>query len=481
MSQKDLKYKTSRGITWSLVEKFATQGVQFVFGIIIARLLCPEDYGIIAMPLIFLAIAQCFIDSGFSTALIRKNELKEEDLSTAFIFSIIVGVVCYSVLFLSSPFIADFYNTPILTDLLKITALATLFNPLCTVQQAILTRELNFKKQALITVAGALASGIIGLIMANYGYGVWALVVQQVAGYTMRTILFWFTVKWKPSLVWSKESFKYLWGFGNKVLVQGLIANIFDNMYPLVIGKVYSADDLGNYTRAHQFTNLPSVNITGVLFRVALPVMSTIQNDKERLKVVFEKMIRVSAFCMFPVMLGLSALANPLIQTVLTAKWYGCVALIQLLCFSLMWYPIHALNLTILTALGRSDFTLKLEIIKKAISIIALIITVPFGIIWMVASNIVVNCLCLIVNTYYTKKIIEIGLIQQIHFLGPIFLTSFAMWTSILIINSMIADYLLQLIVGAITGFVVYGMLSILFHRTEIKALLEIFKGSRKE
>lgn len=208
----NLKQKTQKGLLWSFVERFATQGVQFLFGIILARLLSPEDYGIIAMPLVFLAIAQCFIDSGFSGALIRKPDLTEDDLSTAFYFNIGVGVVCYVLLFLTSPLIADFYHTPILANLLKVTALATLFNPLCAVQQAILTRKIDFRTQAIVSLTGAIISGFIGLGMAFNGFGVWSLVCQQVGGYVIRTILLWIMVKWKPKKIWSKESLNIFGG-----------------------------------------------------------------------------------------------------------------------------------------------------------------------------------------------------------------------------------------------------------------------------
>lgn len=478
MNQDKLKSKTRHGLLWSLVERFSTQGIQFVFGIILARILTPNDYGIIAMPLIFLSIAQCFIDSGFSTALVRKNELKEEDLSTAFIFSIAIGLFCYAILFISSPLIASFYDTPLLTDLLKVTALAILFNPLSSVQQAILTRELNFKKQAKISVTGALISGVVGLYMAYNGYGVWALVFQQVAGYLIRTILFWITVKWRPLFIWSHQSFKYLWGFGNKVLVQSLISNIFDNLYPLIIGKVYSSKDLGNYTRAQQFTQLPSVNITGVLFRVSLPIMSSIQNDIERLRNVFSKMIRVSAFCIFPTMLGLAAVADPLVRVILTDKWEGCIILIQLMSFNLMWYPIHALNLTILTAKGRSDLTLKLEIIKKTIFVIVLLLTVKLGIEWMVGATIGSSIISLFINIFYTKKILGFGLKEQLHDLIPIFITSLVMWGTVLTAISFINNDLYQLFFGCLIGVIVYGTLAFIFHKNEIKDLLDLVKAT---
>ena len=474
MAEQSLKEKTKKGLAWNLVERFATEGVQFFFGILLARILSPDDYGLIAMPLVFLAIAQCFIDSGFSTALIRKPEIKEEDYSTAFYFNIGVGVACYVVLFLSSPLIAKFYNQPILTDLLKFTALATLFNPLCAVQQAILTREMDFRAQAIISLIGATISGVIGLFLAYKGFGVWSLVFQQVGGYVIRTILFWIIVKWRPIKTWSGESFRYLWGFGSKVLVQGLISNIYENLYPIVIGKYYSANDLGNYTRARQFSKIPSTDVTGVLFRVVLPVFSNIQDDVARLGSVFRRMIRLSAFCIFPLMLGLSAVANPLVRVLLTDKWDGCIILLHFLCFNLMWYPIHAINLTILTAKGRSDLTLKLEIIKKVIGIAVLLLTVRHGINWMVAAGIPATLLGLIVNTYYTKRVVNIGLISQLKELVPIFVSSIVMWGIVRLFISQFSNLYLQLFGGIFLGVVSYALMAKLFHKEEISNLISM-------
>lgn len=452
----NLKSKTQKGLVWSFVERFATQGVQFLFGIILARLLSPEDYGTIAMPLVFLAIAQCFIDSGFSTALIRKPDLTEEDLSTAFYFNIGVGVICYFALFLTSPLIADFYNTPILSDLLKVTALATLFNPLCAVQQAILTRKIDFKTQAIVSLSGAIVSGSVGLVMAYSGYGIWSLVFQQVGGYVIRTILLWILGRWKPKRKWSWESFRYLWGFGSKMLGSALLDTTYNNIYPIVIGKFFSANDLGNYTRAQQFSNLPSNNVTGVLQRVTFPVLSSIQNEDERLAKDYRKILKMSAFLIFPMMLMLSAVADPLIRVLLTDKWEGCIILLQIICFQMMWYPIHAINLNLLTVKGRSDLFFRLEIIKKIVGVGIMCVTIPHGIIWMVSGGIVSSMFSLVINTYYTGKLINVGYLKQMGDLLPIFGVSFVMWLIIHASLLMTSNYYIQLVFGICFGVVFY-------------------------
>lgn len=476
MQQESLKNKTKKGLAWSMIERFATQGVQFLFGIILARLLSPDDYGIIAMPLVFLAIAQCIIDSGFSTALIRKPELTEDDLSTAFYFNIGIGILCYAVLFFSSPLIADFYHTPILSSLLKVTALAVLFNPLCAVQQAILTRKIDFKTQAIVSLSGAVVSGIVGLYMAYNGFGVWSLVFQQVGGYVMRTILLWILGKWKPKRKWSWESFHYLWGFGSKMLGSGLLDTIYNNIYPIVIGKYFSAQDLGNYTRAQQFSSLPSSNVTGVLQRVTFPVLSSIQNEDERLAKNYRKILKLSAFLVFPMMLMLSAIANPLVRILLTDKWIGCIILLQIICFQMMWYPIHAINLNLLTVKGRSDLFFRLEVLKKIIGVCIMCITIPNGIIWMVSGGIVSSMISLVINTYYTGKLIQVGYLKQMRDLLPIFGISLFMWFCVIICVTLIENCYVQLLLGVIIGFILFVVLSKLFLKSEWKDLMSIIR-----
>lgn len=476
MPEESLKSKTKKGLLWSSIERFGTQGVQFLFGIILARLLSPEDYGIIAMPMVFLAIAQCFIDSGFGNALIRKPELKEEDLSTAFYFNIAVGVVCYLLLFLTSPLIADFFNTPILSKILKVTALATLFNPLCTVQQTILTRRIDFKTQAIISVSSQLLTGVVGIFLALNNYGVWALVFQQVAGSTLRTILLWVLTKWYPKTRWSSESYHYLWGFGSKMLGVGLISTAYNNIFPLFIGKFYAPQELGNYSRAQQFADLPSINVTGILQRVTFPVLSTIQNDNDRLARNYRTILRLSAYCIFPCMIGLAAVADSFVLVLLGEKWVGCIIFVQFLCFERMLYPIHAINLNLLTVKGRTELFFKLEIIKKVICITMLCITIPFGIIYMLGGAIITSFLSLAVNTYYTGKMINCGFFVQLKDILPSFILSMIMLLIIRFMNMFIDNSLLHLILSILIGGLFYVSFSYVLKLSEFKYLLDLIK-----
>lgn len=477
MSNDNLKNKTKNGFLWSTIERFSSQGIQFVFGILIARILSPEDYGIIAMPLVFLALAQVFIDSGFSNALVRKPDLKEEDLSTAFYFNIIVGIVCYGILFVTSPWIADFYHTPILTDLLKFTALATLFNPLCAVQQAILTKEIDFKSQAIVTVSAAIVGGIVGLYLAYYGYGVWALVFQQVSAALIRTITLWIVSKWRPRTRWSRESFKYLWGYGSKIMGVGILDTVFNNIYPLVIGKFYTAKDLGDYTRAQQFVDLPINNVTGILQRVSFPVLSSIQNQDDRLQTNYLRILRATAFVMFPLLFGIAVLAKPFVLVFLGEKWLGCVLLLQILCVAKIWTPINAVNLNLLQVKGRSDIFLKLELIKKSVIVLTMVITIPRGIIWMVSGVVFTTFVAFIINTLATQRLVNVGLFKQVKEFIPILIVSLIMVAVIYIISCFISNIYVQLFGGFVIGVVAYALSAFAF---KLKALTDVLQFIKK-
>ncbi|MBO7505995.1 MAG: lipopolysaccharide biosynthesis protein, partial [Paludibacteraceae bacterium] len=266
--EESLKNKTKKGLFWSALERFGTQGISAIFAIFLARLLSPDDYGLVAMPMVFLSLALCFVDSGFGSALIRKPDLKEEDITTTFYFNIIAGVVCYGILFFTSPLIADFYEAPILTSLLKVSALGMLIGSFCTVQQALLTKQIDFKRQAKISLCASIVGGLIGVGLALSGFGVWALVFQAIFAQTVRAILLWRTSTWRPHGKWSSESFQYLWNYGSKMLASAVLDTLYVNIYPIVIGKLFKPADLGNYTTANHFASLPSSNLTGVLQRV---------------------------------------------------------------------------------------------------------------------------------------------------------------------------------------------------------------------
>lgn len=452
----NLKGKTKKGLYWSFFNQFANYGMQFCVGIVMARLLSPEDYGITALPAVFIAVAWMLQNAGLSDALVRKVDLKEEDLSTAFFYSIIVGVSLYGILFFSAPFIAGFYKTPVLTSLLRITALTFLWGPLNTTQNVILRRKLDFKTITKISVSTKVISAIIGISLAYGGYGLWALVLSNLISNLLGLIFIWWQVRWFPHTGWSKESFKYLWGYGNKIMASGLIDTLYNNISPLFIAKYYSPADLGVYNRANGYAGMPSQNITSVIQNVTFPVLSKLQNDNDALANNYRRMLKTTAFVIFPVMLMLSALANPIVILLVTVKWKSCVLLLQILCFALMWYPVHAINLNLLQVKGRSDLFLKLEIYKKIIGLGILCITLPLGLVMFCCGNILSSMISLVINTYYTGKLIHVGYYKQMKDIFPIFMLSLLMWFCINVAIYFISNMVLQVIIGGLIGTFVY-------------------------
>lgn len=471
-----LKSKTVKGVVWSSIERFSTQGVQFLIMIIMARLLTPKDYGLIGMLAIFLTVAQSLIDSGFSQALIRKQNRTDVDNSTVFYFNIIVSCSLYLILFISAPFVADFYNQSELTSVMRVVCLGVILNSLAVVQRALLTVRIDFKTQAKASLSAAVISGCIGIVLAYSGFGVWALVVQQLLNLSVNTLLLWIFSKWRPIAVFSWDSFHELFAFGSKMLASGLLDTLYRNIYPIVIGKLFSASSLGHYTRAQQFSEFPSSNITGIIQRVTYPVLCGIQDDMERLTNVYRKFLKLSAFIIFPLMIGLSAVALPFVDIILGVQWSFCGQLLQIICFAMMWYPIHSINLNLLQVKGRSDLFLRLEIIKKILGITVLCITAPFGLIVMCYGQIFNSIVALAINTYYTGKLINVGFIRQMKDLLPTILLSLTMFGTILLVNGFIESNMYRLIIGIMVGIVVYVSGSYIFKFKELQTLFSLIR-----
>lgn len=472
----NLKAKTVNGVIWSSIDRFTTQGIQFVFSILIARLLLPSDYGVVAMLGIFMAVSQCFIDSGFGTALVRKLDRTEVDFSTVFYFNNIVAVLFYALLWLASPYIAAFYDLPLLEDVTKVVGLNLIIGTLGGIQNAKLSIAIDFKTRAKISVITTIFTGVVGLYLAYRGYGVWALVFQGLSSNILRTLLLWVYVKWRPQWVFSWKSFREMFSFGSKMLASGLLDTIYNNIYTIVIGKCFNSAALGVYSRADGLAQFPSSNITGVLQAVTFPVLSSIQNDEERLAVGYKKLLRLSAFVIFPAMVGLAAVADPFIRLALTDKWEGAIRFLQIICFSMMWYPIHAINLNLLTATGRSDYFLKLEVIKKVQGVIVLAVTVPMGLVAMCYGRVVSSLISLVWNTYYTKKIIGYGYAQQMKDLMHILLHSLVMGAITYGVVGILPNLWLKLIVGISAGAVYYIAGAYLMKFEEFDELLKILK-----
>lgn len=472
----DLKTKTVNGVIWNSIDRFCTQGIHFVFSILIARLLVPSDYGVVAMLGIFFAISSCFIDSGIGSALIRKVDRTEVDFSTVFYFNILVACFFYGLLWVSAPYIAAFYEIPLLTDVTRVQGLTLIIGALSGIHSAKLSINIDFKSRAKISIISVLTTGGIGLWMAYCGYGVWALVAQIVTGSILRTVLLCLIVHWIPLFTFSWKSFKELFSYGSKLLVSGLLDTTYNNVYTIVIGKCFSSNVLGVYSRADSLAQFPSSNITNVLQGVTFPVLSLIQNEEERLAHAYKRFIRISAFIIFPLMIGLSVVADPLIRLVLTDKWEESIYLLQIICFSMMWYPIHAINLNILQVKGRSDCFLKLEVLKKILGVLTLCVTIPLGVVAMCYGRVFTSVVCLVLNTHYTKKIINYGYFSQMKDLAHILLHSLTMGCVVWSVESFFESLWLQLMLGIAVGIIYYMVGAHIMKFRELNELLCLIK-----
>jgi len=453
-----LKQKTISGLIWSFIDSIAGQGISFIVGIILARLLSPKEFGLIGMLTIFIAISQSFIDSGFRQALIRKQDCTQTDYSTVFYFNIAVGVAFYILLFAFANSISNFFHEPVLKELIKVLGLALIINSFTMIQSTLLTKRIDFKLQAKISIIASLISGIISIYMAYTGLGVWSLVALTLIKYATNSILLWYWNKWKPALLFSKKSFKELFSFGSNLLVSGLIDTIYRNIYYVIIGKYFTAVELGYYTRAEQFKSLPSANLQSIIGRVSYPVLSTIQADAPRLKETYKKIIRSTMLVTFVLMLGMAAIAKPMILTLIGEKWEPCVIYLQMLCFVGMFYPLHALNLNMLNVQGRSDLFLRLEIIKKVLAVPVIVIAIFWGIKAMILGMIFLSLIAYYLNSYWSGRLIGYSFLEQIKDILPSFILAATMSTIVFIEGLLfsltpLSLLIIQLITGAVLTF----------------------------
>lgn len=417
---RSLKTKTIHGVFWSLLERGGQQGIQLVISIILARVLLPAQFGLIAMLAIFMAIAQSFLDSGFGSALIQKKDATHVDTCSIFYFNILVGIIAAGLLCLAAPWIAAFYEEPALTPLTRFLSLNLIIGSFALIQSTLLIKHIDFKTQLKVSIAATIGSGIIGITLAYRGFGVWSLAIQSVTSALFRTVLLWFFNKWRPSLVFSFAALKNMFAFGSKMLFSGLLDTVFRNIYLVVIGKLFTATDLGFYTRAKSCTRLSTENLTSSVSRVTFPVFSRIQDDNSRLKRGVQKALATLNFLNFPMMIGLLVTAKPLVLVLLTEKWLPCVPYLQLLCVMGLLYPLHVINLNVLTAKGRSDLFLRLEILKKILTVISIAITYRWGIMAMITGHIcIVSVPAYYLNSYYTGRFIGYPLKEQILDLFP--------------------------------------------------------------
>lgn len=419
MAKESLKNKTIKGTAWSAADTFLSQGVSFVIGIILARLLSPEEYGLIGLCLIVNAVLEGFVDSGFSTAVIRKVDANDNDYNTMFIVNMFISILLYFGVFFTSPLIADFFGRSELIDLIKITGLVIIFNALSLTQNTILVKRVNFKAKTKASIVSALLSGVIGIVLAYSGFGVWALAAQIVCRSIINTLSLWVINRWFPNFSFSKASFKYLWGFGWKMLVSGLLDRLWQEAYQLVVGKFYSPATLGQYTRSKHYAALFSSNLNKVVMQVSYPVLSSIQEDKERMVSAYRKIIKTTMFVTAICMLFLAGISEPMIRVLIGDKWLQAASFLPLICISMSLYPLHAINLNMLKVMGRSDLFLIYEILKKIIAIAPICLGIFVGIYAMLIGSIVAGIMSFFINSWYTGKKLGYTSWKQIKDIAP--------------------------------------------------------------
>jgi len=484
MEKKISKAKILSSLFWKLMERGGTQGIQFIVQIILARLLLPKDYGLIALVLIFITIANVFVQSGFNTALIQKKSVDEVDFSSVFYLSLFVAGIIYILLFLSAPFISKFYSEPKLIPILRILSITLFFGAINSIQNALIARQMQFKKLFFSSLGAIFISGILGIIAAYQGFGVWALVIQQLVNKFMITVILWFTVKWRPKLIFSIKRVKILFSYGWKLLISALIDTLYMNLRSMFIGKIYSQDMLGYYNRGKQFPQLIVTNINSSIQLVMLPALASEQDDIKRVKEMVRRSIVTSSFILFPMMVGLAVVAEPLVKILLTDKWLPCVPFLQIFCMSYALWPIHTANLQAINALGRSDIFLKLEIIKKIIGLFILGISIPYGVYAIAIGGIISGIISTFINAYPNKKLLNYSYIEQLRDIMPSLLLSLMMGAIIYNLKFIGLIAWKTLILQIITGVILYSVMANLFQLECYIYLIKTIKDiliSRKE
>lgn len=471
------KNKVISSLIWKFLERGGVQGVQFVLSIILARLVTPEDYGVIAILLVFIQIATVFIQSGFNTALIQKKESDELDFSSIFYLSFFVAAILYVILFFGAPLVAWFYKSEELTKLLRVISLTLFFGAVNSVQNAFVSKTMQFRRFFFSSMGAVVGSGIVGIIMAYKGFGVWALVFQQLVKDFLICVILWFTVKWRPKFIFSMKRVKVLFSFGWKLLFSGILDTVFKNVYSLIVGKVYNEATLGYFSRGHQFPNVIASNLDGSIQSVMLPTLSSHNDDVAEVKRITRRSISMSAFLLMPCMFGLAAVAEPLVKVLLTDKWLPCVPFLQLACISYAIYPIQTANLTAINALGRSDIFLKLEIIKKTIIVLNIIITIPLGIYAMAIGQVVTAFIASFINAYPNRKLMNYRYFEQWKDLIPSFLCSVVMAICVWSLHFILMPSIILLLLQITVGVLLYIFLCKLFKIETFSYFLNTIKG----
>ncbi|MFR7643412.1 lipopolysaccharide biosynthesis protein [Eubacterium sp.] len=456
MVENNLRNKTMSGLFWRFLERCGAQGVNFIVQIVLARLIAPQLYGTIALVTVFTTILQIFVDSGMANALIQKKDADDVDFSSVFYFNMGVCVVMYLGMFIAAPYIAQFYKDSELVAVIRVMSLTLVISGIKNVQQAYVSRTMQFKRFFFATLGGTISAAVVGIAMAYKGYGVWALVAQDLVNKVIDTLVLWFTVKWRPKRCFSFKRLKGLISFGWKILASALIDTVYNNIRQLIIGKLYTTSDLGYYNRGKQLPYTVINNINTSIDSVLFPAMSSQQDDRNRVKTMTRRAIKTSSYIMWPIMIGLAFTSETVVDILLTNKWAQCVPYLRIFCISYAFYPIHTANLNAIKAMGRSDLFLKLEIIKKVVGIVVLLSTMWFGPLAMAYSLLFTSVISQIINSWPNKKLLNYCYLEQLKDIMPYILLSCVMGVCVYTVNYLKLNDILEFIIQVMLGAIVY-------------------------
>ena len=474
------KNKVISNFIWRFAERCGAQIVTLIVSIVLARILSPEDYGTVALVTVFTTIMQVFVDSGLGTALIQKKNADDIDFSSVFYFNCVVCLILYMIMFIAAPFIASFYEDSSLTPIVRVISLTIVISGIKGIQQSYVSRNMLFKRFFFSTIGGTIFSAFLGIYLAYTGFGVWAIVMQQLSNTAVDTLILWITVKWRPKKVFSWVRLKELLSFGWKMLASSLLDTVYNNLRNLVIGKFYTSADLAYYNQGDKFPKVIVTNINTSIDSVLFPTMASAQDDAEQIKNMARRAIKTSTYIMAPIMMGLAFCAKSVVEVILTEKWFACVPYLQIFCITYMFYPIHTANLNAIKSMGRSDLFLKLEIAKKVVGMLLLIVTMWFGVFAMACSLLVSTMTSMIINSWPNRTLLRYSFKEQIIDIVPSILCAVIMGVVISSVSIFDFGNIITLVIHVLLGIVVYIVLSWLFKLDELKYLIEIVKKMRR-
>lgn len=476
MTSNSLKSKTISGLLWKFAERIGAQAITFILSIILARLLSPKDYGVVAILLVFITIADVFVNAGFGKALIQKKDADNLDFSSVFYFSFLFSVVIYAVIFLAAPFVAGFYNMPILQPTLQVLALRIPVAAINSVQQAYVSRNMQFKKFFYSTLSGTAASAVVGIAMAYNGCGIWSLVGQYLSNAVVNTIVLFSVINWRPQLMFSLLRLKSLFSYGWKLLLSGLIDTGYQSLNSLLIGKFYTPADLAFFDTGKKFPMVIVTNINSSISSVLFPVLASEQDETERVKAHTRKAIQISSYIMWPMMLGMVACADNIVSLVLTDKWLPAVPYLQIACITYGLWPIHTANLQAINAMGRSNIFLKLEVIKKVIGVTALLISIQYGVLAIALTSIITGVISTFINAYPNSCLLKYSYFEQIKDILPSILCALVMALVVYFIDNFEEDIYFKLLIQIVVGILSYVLISKLFKLNSFKYIVALIK-----